>query len=70
MQIILNQSEKRFVSRLMKNGPKSIGYRYRNEFEYKTKFEPYHHKLKFISTSKQKYNLKFQEFETVQSPNE
>ena len=32
----------------------------------KTKFEP---ELKFISTSKQKYNLKFQKFETDQSQN-
>ena len=27
---------------------------------------PYHYKLKFPSTSKQKYNSKLQEFETVQ----
>ena len=27
----------------------------------------FHYKLKFISTSKQKYNSKFQEFETVRT---
>ena len=35
--------------------------------EIKSKFNsnPYHYKLKFSSTSKQKFNSKFQEFETV-----
>ena len=33
--------------------------------EAKLNSNPYHYKLKFISTSKQKYNSKFQEFETV-----
>ena len=32
----------------------------------KLNLNPYHYKLKFILTSKQKYNSKFQEFETVQ----
>ena len=35
-------------------------------YNSKLNSNPYHYNLKFPSTSKQKYNSKFQEFETVQ----
>ena len=38
-----------------------------NLLKSKLNSNPYHYELKFILTSKQKYNSKFQEFETVRT---